>query len=176
MAWTCLVKCKRKWRWLHDCAEKDGIIKFCVDIGKTTIEMKQMIEKKKYAEMLPGQCLQVGEIFKMKHCTLMHNIQWHVLLFTYARIYMFYCLLTHAYLCSIRLLKTAYSYYNVYLRMHIHDLSRTTEATLTAIVLSEAFRNGLVTGGVNALNGGDLPPITRKQRHKALWENKCKIM
>lgn len=111
MAWTCLVKCKRKWRWLHDCAEKDGIIKFCVNIGKTTIEMKQMIEEKKNAEMLPGQCLQVGEIFKMKHCTLMHNIQWHVLLFTYARIYMFYCLLTHAYLCSIRLLKTTlYTY------------------------------------------------------------------
>lgn len=60
--------------------------------------------------------------------------------------------------------------------MHIHDLSWTTEATLTAIVLSEAFRNGLVTGGVNGLNGGDLPPIARKQRHKALWENKCKIM
>lgn len=55
--------------------------------------------------------------------------------------------------------------------MHIHDLSRTTEATLTAIILSEAFRNGLVTGGVNALNGGDLPPIARKQRHKALREN-----
>lgn len=58
----------------------------------------------------------------------------------------------------------------LYLGMHIHDLSRTTEATLAAIVLSEAFRNGLVTGGVNALNGGDLPPIARKQRHKALWE------
>lgn len=93
------------------------------------------------------------------------------------RIHVLLFILTHAYLCyHCILILHAYSCCIVYLRMHIHDLSWTTEATLTAIVLSEAFRNGLVTGGVNALNGGDLPPIARKQRHKALWENKCKIM
>ena len=55
-----------------------------------------------------------------------------------------------------------------HLRMCVHDLSSTTEATLTAVILSQPFRNGLLTRGVNSLNGGNVPAIARKQGHQAL--------
>ena len=55
-----------------------------------------------------------------------------------------------------------------HLRMCVHDLSSTTEAALTPVILSQPFRNGLLTRGVNSLNGGNVPAITRKQGHQAL--------
>lgn len=46
--------------------------------------------------------------------------------------------------------------------MYIYDLFRIIEVILVVIVLSEAFRNGFVIGGVDVFNGGDFLFIIRK--------------
>lgn len=59
-----------------------------------------------------------------------------------------------------------------YLRIHIHDLGRATEATLAAIVLVKAVLYGVKALPLTAkpLHGGDAPPITHEHRAHALQE------